>query len=209
MRRGVLALVMAFALIPAVSALAGSGPQSGVDLGGVFGHAMASAAARGSDTIELNVEVEAHDEATVVAHLIEPGGTQETLPLASRGEGVFGVRTEVAKTDYLVVFESIEGSMASQSQPLRLTDLGVDPALVGILTAPPTDDEEVSDSTRQWGWAGLGLAALALTLVALWALPDRRRRARDSEAAETEAAEAEARVEAAGEIEDVRSTEGE
>ena len=46
---------------------------------------------------------------------------------------------------------------------------------------PRTDDEEFSDSTRQWGWAGLGLAAAALTLVALWALPDRRRRARAAE----------------------------
>ena len=183
MRRGVLALVMTFALVPAASAWAASAPENGVDLGGVFGHAVATAEPRTSDEIQLNLEVEADEAATVVAHLIDPGGTQETLPLASRGEGIFGVRTEVAKTDYLVVFEAIEGSVASQSQPLRLTDLGVDPALVGILTAPPTDDEEFSDSTRQWGWAGLGLAALALTLVALWAgLPDRRRKARAAEA---------------------------
>ncbi|HKY48946.1 MAG TPA: hypothetical protein VJQ79_13295, partial [Acidimicrobiia bacterium] len=109
---------------------------------------------------------------------------QETIPLSSRGTGVFGIRTEVRKTDYLVVFEALEGSVASQSQPFRLTDLGVDPALVGVLALPPSeDDEEISEATRQWGWAGLGLAAAALTLVALWALPDRRRRA--SEAGDT------------------------
>jgi hypothetical protein len=116
----------------------------------------------------------------LVAHLIEPGGTQETIPLSSRGTGVFGIRTEVRKTDYLVVFEALEGSLASQSQPFRLTDLGVDPALVGVLTLPPSEEEEISEATRQWGWAGLGLAAAALTLVALWALPDRRRRAREA-----------------------------
>ena len=76
------------------------------------------------------------------------------------------------------MFEAIKGSTGTQSQPVRLTDLGVDPALVGLLTLPHEIDEEISDSTRQWGWASLGLAALALTTVALWALPDRRRRAR-------------------------------
>jgi len=165
-------------------------PEEGIDLGGVFGRAVASATSLTSDTIQLDLQVEANDDAAVVAHLIEAGGTQETIPLSSRGAGTFGITTEVRKTDYLVVFEAIEGSLASQSQPFRLTDLGVDPALVGVLTVPPTDDEEFSDSTRQWGWAGLGLAAGALTLVALWALPDRRRRAQAAEESEREAREA-------------------
>jgi hypothetical protein len=182
MRRGVLALAVAAVLILAAPALAAVPPEEGIDLGGVFGNAVASATSLSPDTIQLDLEVEADDDAAVVAHLIEPGGTQETIPLSSRGTGTFGIRTEVRKTDYLVVFEALEGSLASQSQPFRLTDLGVDPALVGVLTVPFTDDEEISDSTRQWGWAGLGLAAAALTLIALWALPDRRRRAREAEA---------------------------
>ena len=185
MRRGVLALATALVLIDGASAVAAV-PSSGVELGGDFGLAVASATGLTSDTMELDLQVEANRDATVVAHLIEPGGTQETVPLASRDDGAFGIRTEVRKTDYLVVFEAIEGSVGTQSQPVRLTDLGVDPALVGLLTLPPENDDEISDSTRQWGWAGLGLAALALTMVALWALPDRRRRAR---AAETAAAE--------------------
>ena len=179
MRRGVLALALAVALFTAAPALAVPA-EEGVELGGVFGHAVASATSLSSDTIQLDLEVEADEDAALVAHLIEPGGTQETIPLSSRGTGVFGIRTEVRKTDYLVVFEVLEGSLASQSQPFRLTDLGVDPALVGVLSVPTTDDEEFSDTTRQWGWAGLGLAAAALTLVALWALPDRRRRAREA-----------------------------
>lgn len=183
MRRGVLALATALVLIDGASALAAVPADGGIELGGDFGFAVASATGLTSDTMELDLEVEADRDATVVAHLIEPGGTQETIPLSSRGDGAFGIRTEVRKTDYLVVFEAIKGSVGTQSQPFRLTDLGVDPALVGLLTLPPENDEEISDSTRQWGWAGLGLAALALTLVALWALPDRRRRARAAEAA--------------------------
>lgn len=180
MRRGVLASALAVALLTAAPALA-IPDEEGVELGGVFGRAVASATSLSSDTIQLDLEVEADEGAALVAHLIEAGGTQETIPLSSRGTGVFGIRTEVRKTDYLVVFEAIEGSLASQSQPFRLTDLGVDPALVGVLSVPTTPDEEFSDTTRQWGWAGLGLAATALTLVALWALPDRRRRAREAE----------------------------
>ncbi len=174
-----MALALAVALFTAAPALAIPADE-GIELGGVFGHAVASATSLSSDTIQLDLAVEADEDAAVVAHLIEAGGTQETIPLPSRGPGVFGIRTEVRKTDYLVVFEALEGSLASQSQPFRLTDLGVDPALVGVLSVPPTDDEEFSDTTRQWGWAGLGLAAAALTLVALWALPDRRRRAREA-----------------------------
>jgi hypothetical protein len=180
MRRGVLVLASAVALFAAAPALAVP-VDEGVELGGVFGHAVASAKSLASDTIQLDLEVEADEDAALVAHLIDPGGTQETIPLSSRGTGVFGIRTEVRKTDYLVVFEALEGSTASQSQPVRLTDLGVDPALVGVLTLPPSEEEEISEATRQWGWAGLGLAAAALTLVALWALPDRRRRAREAE----------------------------
>lgn len=173
-------MALAAVLLSAAPALA-IPTDEGVELGGVFGRAVASATSLSSDTIQLDLEVEADEDAALVAHLIEAGGTQETIPLSSRGNGVFGIRTEVRKTDYLVVFEALEGSLASQSQPFRLTDLGVDPALVGVLTVPTIDDDEISDSTRQWGWAGLGLAAAALTLVALWALPDRRRRAREAE----------------------------
>lgn len=171
-------MAWAVALLIAAPALAIPADE-GVDLGGAFGKAVARATPLSPDTIQLELEVEADEDAALVAHLIDPGGTQETIPLSSRGTGLFGIRTEVRKTDYLVVFEALEGSLASQSQPLRLTDLGVDPALVGVLTLPTSDEEEISTATRQWGWAGLGLAAAALTLVALWALPDRRRRTRE------------------------------
>ncbi len=202
-------------LVPGVPALAaGTLENGGIEIGGVFGNATASARDLTSVTIELDLAVQVDGEATVVAHLIEPGGAQETLPLPSRGEGVFGIRIEVRKIDYVVVFEAIEGSLASQSQPLRLTELGVDPAILGVLTVPPTQPEEISSTTRQWGWAGLGLAAAALTLLAFWAVPDRRRRAQETqrieEAQTAEAVEAPEAVEAtvdAGTMAEAETTE--
>jgi hypothetical protein len=171
--------VMVF-MLSAVLTLAGPGwtdlVETGVEVGGEFGRATASATNLSTTTIEVDLAVEADAATTVVAHLIEPGGTQETLPLVPRGRGVFGIRTEVRKIDHVVVFESVGGQGASQSQPLRLTELGVDPVILGVENRPPTESDEFSDSTRLWGWAGLGLGALALTLIALWALPDRRRR---------------------------------
>jgi hypothetical protein len=168
----VLSAILMFAG-PGLADLAGTG----VEVGGGFGRATASATSLSTSTIELDLSVEADSADTVVAHLIEPGGTQETLPLVPRGGGVFGIRTEVRKIDHVVVFESLDGQDSSQSQPVRLTELGVNPAVLGVKAVPSTAPDEFSDTTRQWGWAGLGLAAIALTLVALWALPDRRRRA--------------------------------
>src|SRR5688572_12546253 len=172
--------VMVFVLSAALT-FAGSGwtdlVGSGVEIGGEFGRATASATNLSTTTIELDLALEADAAATVVAHLIEPGGAQETLPLVPRGGGVFGIRTEVRKIDFVVVFEAVDGQGASQSQALRLTEMGVNPAVLGVENRPPTESEEFSDNTRLWGWAGLGLAAIALTLVALWALPERRRRA--------------------------------
>lgn len=164
------------AIIGALAFVVLAGPVDtggGVELGGAFGKARASATELSAATIELNLEVEADPDEVVVSHLIEPGGQQETLPLVSRGSGVFGIRTEVRKIDYVVVFE-IVGGLAAQSQPVRLTELGVEPALLGTLPSSPTDPDEVTAATRQWGWAGLGLAAAALAVLAFWALPHRR-----------------------------------
>ena len=90
---------------------------------------------------------------------------------------VDGIRTEVRSIDYVVVFEMIDGRLTAESQPVRLTDLGVEPAVLRGQDGSTTTTLAFSDDTRLWGWAGLGLAAAALTLIALWAVPDRRRQA--------------------------------
>jgi len=144
-----------------------------VVLGGGFGEASASGSQASAATIEVELRVEAANAEAVVAHLIEPGAGQQTVPLVDRGAGVHGIIIEVRKADYLVVFESFANGVSTQSQPLRLTELGLDPALIGVLPFPPTTEPEFSSDTRMWGWAGLALAALALALLAWWALPDR------------------------------------
>jgi hypothetical protein len=148
--------------------------MTAVVVGGVFGEASASGRQIGAATIEVDLTVEATAEVeAVVAHLIEPGAEQETVPLVDRGGGVFGIIVELRKADYVVVFETFADGVSNQSQPLRLTEMGLDPALLGVLPFPTTTAPEYSSSTRMWGWAGLALAALALALLAWWALPDR------------------------------------
>lgn len=159
------------------SLLLGAAPP-GVTLGEGLGIATASARQLTAATIELNLEVVGAGDASLVAYLIEPGGEQQTVPLPARGEGRFGIVIEVRRVDYVVVFESL-ADPPIQSAPHLLTELGVDPAVLGVLPATSTTGDGFSDRTRNWGWAGLGLAALALALLAVWALPERRRRAGD------------------------------
>lgn len=166
---GVLALMSAPATAPSSAAT----NPGGVDLGGVFGTARASATDLDSETMRLNIEVEADPTAVIVAHLIEPGGGQDTIPLVSRSSGVFGITTDVRKFDYVVVFELL-GELSAQSQPVRLTQLGVDPVVLGAVPGSPGSDDD-SSTARLWGWAGLGLGAAALAALAYWALPDRTR----------------------------------
>lgn len=173
--------LIAAALALVVSAAPSDTPSDtfgGVDLGGVFGRARASGIELSGATMELDLEVEADPEAVVVSHLIEPGGEQKTVPLVARSSGVFGIRTEVRKIDYVVVFEVV-GGLAAQSQPVRLTELGIQPGLLGIVP-PTTRTDDFDSATTQWGWAGLGFAAAALAVLAYWALPDRRRQIEDS-----------------------------
>ncbi|MEX0699985.1 MAG: hypothetical protein WD651_14755 [Acidimicrobiia bacterium] len=144
-----------------------------VTVGGVFGDASASGRQRTAATIEVDLRVEVGDAETVVAHVIEPGADQTTVPLVHLDGDVYGIIIELRKADHLVVFEALIDGVSSQSQPFHLTDLGLDPALIGVVSVTPTTAPEISSETRLWGWAGLGLTALALAFLAWWALPDR------------------------------------
>lgn len=146
-----------------------------VVLGGAFGEARAEGRSLSSGMIQVELSVEVHQARTVVAHVIEPGGGQDTLPLVARGNNQFSATIELRKADFIIVFEALGDALSTQSQPVRLTELGLDPSLIG---APPTTtaDGGGPDVTRQWGWAALALAALSLALLAWWALPDRTRK---------------------------------
>ncbi|MGH8924749.1 MAG: hypothetical protein ACRDWA_08975 [Acidimicrobiia bacterium] len=150
--------------------------NEGLDLGGDFGTARASARQLDESTIELTLELETEEGATVVGYLIEPGDGQGTYPLVERSDGVYRVSIEVRRVNYVVVFELIKPDITRQSQPLLLTDLGVRPSVLGMPGGSGETGDTETDGTRLWGWAGLGLGALALLGVVIWAWPERKPR---------------------------------
>ncbi|HSJ27545.1 MAG TPA: hypothetical protein VLB67_04995 [Acidimicrobiia bacterium] len=119
--------------------------------------------------IDLSVSGPAGD--SVVAHLVEPGGNQQIVSLEERSFGRFGGVAEVPKLDLIVVFESLDGR--TQSDPVRLTDIGLDRAVLGMSPVAPTTAPGPSSRTIGWGWLALGTGAAALAALAFWALPDR------------------------------------
>ncbi|MCA1737006.1 MAG: hypothetical protein LC739_13185, partial [Actinobacteria bacterium] len=61
----------------------------GVDLGGVFGRAAASASQISGNQIELRLSVQAETGEAVIAHLIEPGGDPAAYPLPETSDGEY------------------------------------------------------------------------------------------------------------------------
>ncbi len=150
-----------------------------VDLGAPFGEASASGEATAAGTIEVELEVEAGGEGSVVAHIVDPGHEQQTVSLAERGGNRFGGFVELEPGDFVVVFEWLPAGGASvQSRPVTLTELGLDPALFGggAVDEPRARGEDLPPTTRRWGWATLAVGAAALALLAVWALGDYAKR---------------------------------
>lgn len=150
-----------------------------VPAGAGFGEATASGTVLGVDEMRVELQVEIAGAGSVVAHLIEPGGEQQTVALRDRGGGEFGGFIETRRVDLVVVFESL-GNEPRQSAPLRFSELGVSRTALGM--DPPLAQvvESDGDDNSQWGWLGLGLGAAALSLVAIWALGgDSKRRTED------------------------------
>lgn len=139
-----------------------------VELGGSFGAASATAQPTSAGQMEVEITVEAPAGRSVVVHVVVPGGEQQTVAMRERAPGVYGTVVEVPAVDAVAVYE-IVGS-GDLSTPARLTDLGVDPAVVGAPSSgsPPTTSEGLSRETRQWGWLALALGSSSLALVAVW-----------------------------------------
>ena len=149
-------------------------------LGGPFGEATVAGSPAG-DRLQVEFEVVvAGAPAAVVVHAVDPGQSQETLSLGDRGGGVWGGIADVEVMNWVIVFEVVypdgEGDV---SEPTTLLELGLDPALIGmggVIDLEPDDgDQPLSAMTRRWGWAAAALTAIALALVAVWAMGERVR----------------------------------
>lgn len=141
-------------------------------LGGIFGSATATVESIDDDVMVLDLVVEVMGSAdSVVAHLAFSDEEELTLPLLDRGEGLFGIRTELEPKNYVVVFEVVgEGS----SEPISLAQMGADllPDSASTTSEAPTE-EGLSGESRRSLWLAVALGAASLSLVAFWVLGGR------------------------------------
>jgi hypothetical protein len=144
-----------------------------VQVGAGFGAASAELISTSSNAMEVELRVEVRQSAeSVIAHLAFADTESLTIPLVQRESGVFGIRTEVKKVNYAVVFELI-GAETVQSEQHSLADLGlVFPESEPIATTT-TEEPGLSEQTQRWGWLALGFGAAALSVLAFWVLGGR------------------------------------
>lgn len=142
-----------------------------LQVGAGFGAASAELISTTTNAMELELRVEVRQSAvSVLAHLAFPEEEPLTLPLVQRETGVFGIRTEVKRVNYQVVFEII-GPENAQSEQHSLAELGLEfPDDAPSPTSTSTTSPGVSDETQRWGWLALALAAAALSALAFWVL---------------------------------------
>ena len=158
-----------------------------VELGGAFGGASATVESLEDTVMLVDIEVEVRVSAqAVVAHLGFEDDPTLTLPLLDRGDGVFGIRTELEPKNYIVVFDAV-GAEDALSRPVSLVELGADlsPDVPGV---PPTTEEDggLSSGSRQLGWLALALGAASLSALAFWVLGGRDRSADADDSTEEE-----------------------
>lgn len=144
-----------------------------VVLGGAFGSASATVESIDGSVmvVELTVEVTESAE-SVVAHLSFDDEAVGTLPLLDRGDGTFGLRTELEPKNYFVVFETL-GAEGQSSEPVSLTDMGAELGPERRSTTTTVADEELSEESQQMLWLAIALGAGSLSLLAFWVLGGR------------------------------------
>lgn len=144
-------------------------------IGGMFGSATATVDAIGEEVMVVDIEVEVTPAAdTVIAHLSFEDDPVLRLPMLDRGDGVFGLRTELEPKNYFVVFELV-GEEAESSDPVSLAEMGADLSgdQAGPTTTEPDDDEGLGEESRQMLWLAVALGAASLSALAFWVLGGR------------------------------------
>lgn len=139
-----------------------------LQVGGGFS-AAAEATVIDRSTVEIAVEVSTEAGSSVVVHAVDPGGEQRTVAMLEVTPGVYRTRFTTRPLDLVVVFEHLESG--AQSDPVRLTALGVAPDLVGVVGAPTAQPDNEGSG---WGWLAIALGAASLSALAFWTLGDRR-----------------------------------
>lgn len=153
-----------------------------VELGGPFGTAEATVKDLGEETMRIDIEVQVMGSVdSVVAHLTFGGQTVGVIPLLHRGDGRYGVETDLEPLNYQVVFEAV-GRNGGISEPISLARMGAD-LLPPLDTTTTTADEGLSPGTQRMGWLALALGAASLSALAVWVLGGSER---DSEGADEE-----------------------
>jgi hypothetical protein len=147
--------------------------MAAVILGGTFGSATATVESIDGEVMVVEIGVEVFDPAdSVVAHLTFDG-EELILPLLDRGDGTFGIRTELAPRNYGVVFETLgEGGERSDSTTLARMGADLGSGSGGAATTV-ADDEALSEESQSLLWLAIALGAASLSLIAFWVLGSR------------------------------------
>ena len=145
-----------------------------VVLGGAFGSASATVVSIEGNVMTVDIEVEVQVSAqSVVAHLDFDDDPTFTVPLLDRGEGRFGVVTQLEPVNYIVVFEVL-GPEPDVSEPVSMAQLGVDllPE-IGTTTTTIPEEDGLSPDSRRLLWLAIALGAGSLSVLAFWVLGGR------------------------------------
>lgn len=155
-----------------------------VILGGVFGSAGATVESIDDDVAVVDLQVEVMGASgSVVAHLTFDNSEDLTLPLLDRGDGTFGITTELEPKNYMVVFEVVG---ESSSEPVSLTELGAELIAESETTTTNPEDESLGEESRQSLWLAIALGAGSLSLLAFWVLGGRDEKREETPAVDEE-----------------------
>ncbi|HJQ76676.1 MAG TPA: hypothetical protein VJ948_05370 [Acidimicrobiia bacterium] len=147
-----------------------------VVIGGVFGAATATVESNDGEVMVLEIEVELDGTPTaVVAHLAFDDEPELTVPLLDRGNGEFGITTELEPKNYVVVFESI-GDEGETSDPVTLSQMGADLGPEPGESGQESEDEGLSIESSRLLWLAVALGAASLSVLAFWVLGGRDER---------------------------------
>jgi len=137
-----------------------------VELGAGFGGAEVDGVELDSGRMEIEITVAlAESPGPVIAHLVLGGANTESVALSDRGSGRWGAIVEVRRADWHLVFEDVStGGLTSEAS---LTELGLDPALLGSGPATSAPPAPRPDGRYAWVWLVVALVAAASAMAVL------------------------------------------